>query len=162
MNDDFNFGLFNKKDYAFLRVCLPTIGVSDTTIGFHTGLNIGSINPIKIINSPMFYAFTWDYPAVEGKFKIQFGSNGKTQLPRIVEILIVDSERAETIILLWDKETLSYNTSNIELAQKLNSDYEADNEMTWCNSMTLLTIGSYLLPSLTLVPSLTLYPKGVK
>jgi len=139
MNYGFNFG-FSGGDNGKGNVCLTTIGVSGTVIGFDTDLGIGSSDPIETEDGIFFYAFTWDYPATSGSFTIKFGLDGKEQISasdseKLDKILVTDSGRIEAFIATWDEVLLCYTAKNLTYAAVLNQKYDNGLIPPWCYNM---------------------------
>ncbi len=135
-----NFGLLGKSGGGSINLCLQTVGVSGTTIGFHTGLGIGSSDPTHTADGTLLYGYTWDYPVVDGKFTIQWGTAGDEQLENVTNILIVSKTGAEVGVVEWDDTNKAYLFYNTENAQQLNDAYDAGELDPFCFSM-------YVLPS---------------
>ncbi len=123
---------------GYSNICLETVGVSGTVIGFHTGLGIGTVNPTHTADGTLFYGCTWDYPAVTGKFLIQWGDAGDEQLTDVSRILMKSKNGVEVGIAIWNDTDKAYVFTNLENAQQLNDAYDANEIEPFCFSMLVL------------------------
>ncbi len=120
------------------NVCLSTVGVSSTVIGFHTGLGIGSADPTHTAGGILLYGCTWDYPTVTGKFSIKWGVGGDEQLTDVDRILMISKTGIEVGIAVWNDTDKAYIMNNIENAQQLNDAYDAGELEPFCFTMLVL------------------------
>ncbi len=120
------------------NICLETVGVSGTVIGYHVGLAIGSANPDHTEDVTLFYGCTWDYPAVTGKFSLQWGDAGDEQLTDVDRILMKSKTGAEVGIAIWNDTDKAYVFTNLENAQQLNTAYDEGELDPFCFSMLVL------------------------
>ncbi len=120
------------------NICLKTVEVSGTVIGYHIGLDIGSAYPDHTKDDTLFYGCTWDYPAVTGKFSLQWGDAGDEQLTDVSRILMKSKSGVEVGIALWNDTDKAYVTTNFENAQQLNTAYDAGELDPFCFSMLVL------------------------
>ncbi len=120
------------------NICLETVEVSGTVIGYHIGLAIGSANPTHTEDGTLFYGCTWDYPAVIGKFSLQWGDAGDEQLTNVDKILMKSKNGEELGIAIWNSTDKAYIYTNIENAQILNDAYDASELIPFCFSMLVL------------------------
>ena len=119
------------------NVCLPTVGVDGTVIGYHTGLGIGSAKPTETASGIAFYGATWDYPAVKGDFVFQFGIEGKVKIPDVEELFI---RRAGNTfgVAPWDDTINAYVVTDLAMAEQLNIAYDAGELEPFCFLMMVL------------------------
>ena len=119
------------------NVCLDTVGLSGTVIGYHTGLGIGSSKLTETADGTLFYGFYWDYPAVKGDFYIKWGTDGKVKLDDIDQIFIEGPDNGIGIAQ-WNQSELAYVATDLVAAEKLKIAYDAGELEPFCFSMLVL------------------------
>jgi len=135
-NLDLHLGSFQAKPGTRPNMCLDTVGLSGTTIGYHTGLGIGSVTPSATPTGIALWGFYWDYPAVNGDFFIKWGADGKTKLD--VDQVFVKGTSGDTFVATWDAAELAYVFTDLVMAEHLNSLYDADKLEPFCFTMLIL------------------------
>ena len=119
------------------NVCLDTIGLSGTVIGYHTGLGIGSVKPAETVTGIPLWGFYWDYPAVKGDFFIKWGADGKTHLDDVDQIFIKGPDNGIGVAQ-WNEAELAYIATDLTAAEKLNIAYDAGTIEPLCFTMLIL------------------------
>ena len=119
------------------NICLTTVGLSGTVIGYDTGLGIGSVKPESTSTGVPLYSFTWDYPAIKGDFYIKWGANGKLHLDDVDQILI-KGPTGKVGVAYWEQAELAYIVTDLAMAQQLNTAYDAGELEPFCFTMLIL------------------------
>jgi len=122
------------------NICLTTMGVSGTIIGYDTGLGIGSSKPSTIADGTPLYGFTWEYPTVKGEFLITWGIDGKQQVTDVTRILLTYMGQ-EAGIAEWDDTAAAYTLIDLDMSANLNTLYDEGEIPPFC-------FGMYTVPSL--------------
>ena len=153
-NNKINTGTRYWGDVAhYNNTCIQDVGLNGTTIGYDTGLGIGTAAPDSSPTGQEFYGLSWSYPSDAGLFIIKWGSTGTAKLYDTDEIYIKKDDGTQEWTAPWNEVTERYEFTDVDLEIELNADYDD-------GGIAELCFGMYLLPNKFISYSFTELMRG--